>query len=122
MRRQKQKEKKLIIGNDAIQAEEVKGNMEVSLIVMTLLMRVETQLIKLLLRLHLVFFKATTNYINKIAEQIINQIISKGGAEVEWVLPKILRGAIKDVYETPFRFLGSFGKQQLNKIKREVLR
>ena len=27
---------------------------------------------------------------NKVAEQMINQIISKGGAEVERVLPKIL--------------------------------
>ena len=31
--------------------------------------------------------KAATNDINKIAEQKINQIISKGGGEVERVLP-----------------------------------
>ena len=66
--------------------------------------------------------KATTNDINNIAEQRINQIISKGGAEVERVLHKILRGAIEDVYQTPFRLLGNFGKQQFNKIKRKMLR
>ena len=66
--------------------------------------------------------KAATNDISKIAEQRINQIISKGGAEVERVLPKILREAIEDVYQTPFRLLGNFGKQQFNKIKRKILR
>ena len=49
--------------------------------------------------------KTATNDINNIVEQRINQIISKGGAEVERVLPKILRGAIEDVYQTPFRLL-----------------
>ena len=40
---------------------------------------------------------------------------------MERVLPKILRGVIEDVYQTPFRMLGNFGKQQLNKLKRKVL-
>ena len=51
------------------------------------------------------------------AKQRIDQIISQGGKEVEPVLPKILRGAIEDVYQTPFRLLRNFGKQQLNKLK-----
>ena len=66
--------------------------------------------------------KAAADDIKKVAEQRINQIISKGGAEVERVLPKIFRGAIEDVYQTPFRLLGNFGKQQLNKLKRKILR
>ena len=52
----------------------------------------------------------------------INQVISQGGKEIERVLPKILRGAIEDVYQTPFRLLRNFGKQQLIKIKRKILR
>ena len=52
----------------------------------------------------------------------LNQVINTGGAEIERVLPKILRGAIEDVYKTPFRHLGNFGKQQFNKIKRKILR
>ena len=36
--------------------------------------------------------------INNIAQQTINQIIRQGGKEVERALPKILRGAIEDVY------------------------
>ena len=51
--------------------------------------------------------KAATNDINEIAKDRINQIISQGGKEVERVLPKILRGAIEDVYQTPFRLLGN---------------
>ena len=66
--------------------------------------------------------KAATNDVNEIAKDRINQIISQGVREVERVLSKILRGAIEDVYQTPFRLLGNFGKQQLNKIKRKILR
>ena len=65
--------------------------------------------------------KATTIDMNNIAKQKINQIISQGRKEVEHVLPKILRGAIEDVYQTPFRLLGNFGKQQLNKLKKKIL-
>ena len=61
--------------------------------------------------------KTATNDNNSITEQRINQIISQGGKEVEQVIPRILRGAIEDVYQTPFRLLGNFGKQQLNKTK-----
>ena len=65
--------------------------------------------------------KATTNDINNIATDRINQIMSQGSEEVECVLPKILREAIEEVYQTPFRLLGNFGKQQFNKIKRKIL-
>ena len=51
----------------------------------------------------------------------INQVVKSGGAEVELVLPKIIRGAIEDVYKTPFSLQGNFGKQQFNKIKKKVL-
>ena len=56
------------------------------------------------------------------AQQRINQVISQGGKEIERVLPKILREAIEDVYQTPFRLLRKFGKQQLQRIKNNLLR
>ena len=59
--------------------------------------------------------KATSD-INKIAQQRIDQAIRTGGAEIERVAPKIMRGAIKEVYKTPFRLLGNLGKQQFQKI------
>ena len=52
--------------------------------------------------------KATTNNINAIATDRINQVISDGGKEMERVLPKLLRGANEDVYQTPFRLIGKF--------------
>ena len=67
-------------------------------------------------------FKAAANDINKIAEQRSNQAISQGGQELERVLPKILRGAIEDVYQTPFRMLGDLGKKTFNNIKREIFK
>ena len=66
--------------------------------------------------------KNVTKEINDVAQQRINQIISQGSKEVETVLPKIIRGVIEDVYQTSFRLLGNFGKQQLNKLKNKILR
>ena len=66
--------------------------------------------------------KAATNDINNIAEKRTNQKISEGGKEIELVLPKILRGAIEHVYQTPFRLLGEFGKKKFNSIKIKILK
>ena len=65
--------------------------------------------------------KNAGNKINNIAKERINQIITQGEKEVDRVLPKILRSAIEDVYQTRFRMLGNFGKQQFNKLKRNIL-
>ena len=63
-----------------------------------------------------------TGEINKITEDRINQIVKSGGAEIERLAPKIIRGAIEDVYKTPFRLLGNIGKEQLEKIKRKIFK
>ena len=55
--------------------------------------------------------KNASGQINNIAQQRIQQAVSEGGKELERVLPKILRGAIEDLYQTPFRLLGNFGKK-----------
>ena len=65
--------------------------------------------------------KATSD-INKIVQQRIDQAIKTGGAEVERIAPKIIRGAIEDVYKTPFRLLENFGKKQLQKIKSKLFK
>ena len=36
---------------------------------------------------------------------------------MERVLPKIVLGAIEDIYQMSFRLLGNFGKQQLQNLK-----
>ena len=63
--------------------------------------------------------KATSD-INKIAQKRIDQAIRNGGAEVERIAPKIIRGAIEEVYKTPFRLLGNLGKKQFQKIKQNI--
>ena len=50
--------------------------------------------------------KNVESEINNITQQQINQVISQGGNKIERVLPKILRGAFKDINQTPFRLLG----------------
>ena len=66
--------------------------------------------------------KGATNEIDKITKQRINQIISEGRKEVDRVLPQILRGTTEDVYQTPFRLLGNFGKKQINRIKNKFVK
>ena len=61
--------------------------------------------------------KEASSQIDKIAQQRIQQAISQGGKEIERVLPKIVRRAIEDVYQTPFRLLGNYGKTQFQKTK-----
>ena len=41
---------------------------------------------------------------------------------MERVLPKILRGANKDVYKTPLRLLGNLGRKEFQKLKRQILK
>ena len=62
--------------------------------------------------------KATSD-INKIAQERIDQAIRTGGAEVDQIAPKIIRGPIEEVYKTRFRLLG---KKQFQKIKQKIFK
>ena len=66
--------------------------------------------------------KNASSEISNIAQQQINQIIRQAGQEIGRVLPKILHGAIEDVYQRLFRGLENFRKQQLQNIKRKKLK
>ena len=63
-----------------------------------------------------------TGEINKIAQQRIDQVIRSGSAEIERVAPKIIKGALEEVYKTPFRLLRNFGKEQFQKRKRKLFK
>ena len=65
--------------------------------------------------------KATSD-INKITKDRIDQVIKNGGAVVERIAPKIIRGSIEEVYKTPFRLLGNLGKNQFQKIKQKIFK
>ena len=66
--------------------------------------------------------KNASGQIDEIARNRIEQIIKQGGAEVERVAQKIIRGALEELYSTPFRMLGNFGKKQVQKIKRQLFK
>lgn len=68
-----------------------------------------------------IFNKATSD-INKIAKERIDQVIKTGGAEVERIAPKIIKGAIEEVYKTPFRLLKNLGRKQFKKIKQKIFK
>lgn len=61
----------------------------------------------------------TVNQLGRIAPGVIQNAC----AEICKFAPtKILRGAIEDVYQTPFRLFGNFDKNQFQKIKNEILK
>ena len=60
--------------------------------------------------------------IDKITEARISQVIDNGGQQIQKIAPQIIRGAIEDVYKTPFRMLGKLGKQKLSQLKRKLLK
>ena len=60
-----------------------------------------------------------TGEIKKIALQKIDQVVRSGGAEIKRVAPKIIRGAIVEVYKTQFRLLSNLGKKQFQKLKKK---
>lgn len=75
----------------------------------------------------------SSNQLNKVAKQGINQLdgaaqwridqlVKSTGHEIERVAPSLIRGAIEEVYKTPFRLLGNLGRRQYRKIKNRFLR
>ena len=52
----------------------------------------------------------------------IQQIINQGGQQVKKSAPKIMKGAIEEVYKTLFRLLSKFGKKQLRSIAGKIKR
>ena len=64
--------------------------------------------------------KNASGEVDKVLEQRISQVIRQGGAEVQRIAPGILRGAIEEVYKTPFRLLGKFGKRKLAQVRKKI--
>ena len=67
-----------------------------------------------------IILKKLSGEVDKVVQWRISQIIKEGGAEIERVGPKILRGAIEDLYRTPFCLLGNFGRRKLAQLRRRL--
>ena len=63
----------------------------------------------------------TSKELDRVAEARIRQLINKGDKQVKNIAPKIIRGAIEDVYKKPFRLLDNFGNKKLAQVKRKLL-
>ena len=59
-----------------------------------------------------------TSEINKIAKDRIDQIV-RTSSEIKRIVPKIIKGAVEEVFKTPFRLLGNSGKKHFQKLKRK---
>ena len=57
---------------------------------------------------------------DRLAQRRIQQILEHEGQKIEKIAPKIIRGAIEDVYWTPFRLLGNFGEKKSNQLKQKI--
>ena len=64
--------------------------------------------------------KNASDNINQIGKERIVQAIKPGSSEIERIAPKIIWGAIEDVYKATFRLPGNLGKKQFQKIKRQI--
>ena len=64
----------------------------------------------------------TSKEVSKIAEARIKQVINDDGQQIQKITPQIIRGAIEDLYKTPFRLLEKLGKQKLYELKRNILK
>ena len=53
---------------------------------------------------------------DEILQRRISQLIKESGAEIERIGPKILRGAIEDLYKTSFGLVG----RKLTQLKRKL--
>ena len=64
--------------------------------------------------------KDLSNELNKITEQRIQQLINEGGETLQKFGPKLVKDAIENTYQTPFKILGKFGKKKFAEIKQKV--
>ena len=52
-----------------------------------------------------------TRELDMVAARRINQIAHRSGETIQRIAPGIIRGAIEELYKTPFRLLGQFGRK-----------
>ena len=58
--------------------------------------------------------------LDAIAARRINQLTRTTANEVQRIAPGIIKGAIEEVYKTPFRLLGRFGTNKYNQLKKKL--
>ena len=62
----------------------------------------------------------TSREVDKIVEARIRQVINDGRQQIQKIAPQIVGSDIEDIYKTPLRLLGLFGKQKFSQLKRKL--
>ena len=62
----------------------------------------------------------TSRELDAIAARRINQLTRNTGNEIQRIAPGIIRGAIEEVYKTPFRLLGQFGRNKYKQLRSKM--
>lgn len=64
--------------------------------------------------------RQTSDEVDRLAQRRKKEIIDESSQKVEKMTLKAIRGAIEDVYKTPFRLLGTFGRNHLSQGKKKL--
>lgn len=62
-----------------------------------------------------------TGQINKIAQDRIDQIVRSGGAEVERLVPKIIRDTIEEVYKRTIQIIRKLWETTISKCEKKTI-
>ena len=62
----------------------------------------------------------TSRELDAIAARRINQLTRNTGNEIQRIAPGIIRGAIEELYKTPFRLLGQFGRNKYKQLRSKM--
>ena len=61
--------------------------------------------------------RTATRELDMVAARRINQIAHRSGETIQRIAPGIIRGSIEELYKTPFRLLGQFGRRKYKQLK-----
>ena len=66
--------------------------------------------------------RTTSKELDAITARRINQLTYTTGKEIKRIAPVIIKGAIEELYKTPFRLLAQFGRKKYKQLKSKVYR
>ena len=69
-----------------------------------------------------VLLSRASQELDKVAAKRIDQIAQRTGETLQKVAPDIIKGAIEELYKTPFRLLGNFGRKKYKELKSNVFK
>ena len=64
--------------------------------------------------------RTASQEIDAVAARRINQITRQTEQEIQRITPGIIKGAIEELYKTPFRLLGQFGRNKYKQLRSKV--